>query len=72
MIDWLLGTLLATTALIVMVALNIIARIPFVGCLFSILSLVVWVGWIVLAIMGAIKAYGGVKFRYPWSLKLIK
>ena len=33
---------------------------------------VVIIGWIVLSIMGGIKANNGEAYRYPWTLRLIK
>lgn len=33
---------------------------------------IVWIGGIVLAIMGAVKANGGQYYRYPFILRLIK
>ena len=40
--------------------------------LFSIVTLLVWVGSIVLMILAAVKANNGVAYRYPAALRLIK
>ena len=60
------------TVFIAVFGLSILGLIPFVGCLLYIVSMLVCLGALVLAVMGAIKANDGIKYRYPWSLKLIK
>jgi uncharacterized Tic20 family protein len=57
---------------IVQFGLAILHFIPFIGCLSMIASMLIFLTAVVLAVMGAIKANEGVKYRYPWSLKLIK
>ncbi len=46
--------------------------IPFAGCFFPIVILVIVVGNIVFAVQGAIAANKGIAYRYPFALRLIK
>ncbi len=62
------------TALIVAAALWVITiGTFFIGALLTIPAfLVLFVGWIVLTIIAAIKANEGVAYRYPFTLRLVK
>lgn len=45
----------------------------FIGALLTVpLALVLFVGWLVLTILAAIKANEGVAYRYPFTLRLVK
>lgn len=45
----------------------------FVGALLTVpLAIVLFVGWLVLTILAAIKANEGVAYRYPFTLRLVK
>ena len=46
-----------------------IARVIYVGLL---LGLVLFVAWVALTLIAAIKASEGVNYRYPFSLRLVK
>ena len=43
----------------------IFVRIPFLGCLTSFVGCFVWIGFLVLSIIGIVKAVGGQRFRIP-------
>jgi uncharacterized protein len=60
------------TVIIGMVAVGIVSHIPFLGCVLVPLTMIAMLGASVLCIIGAIKANDGIKYRYPWSLKLVK
>ena len=62
------------TALIAAAALWVITiGTFFIGALLTIpVGLVLFVGWIVLTIIAAIKANEGVAYRYPFTLRLVK
>ncbi|MCC6596830.1 MAG: DUF4870 domain-containing protein [Rhodanobacteraceae bacterium] len=68
-------------------ALNFNITVFIIGCvlvLFSIvtfgiglllawpLGIALFIGWVVLTILAAIKANEGVAYRYPWTLRLVK
>ena len=58
--------LFLTGALIALsIALAIVAMIPLVGLLTIPLHFLIWIGWIVLVIILALKAYQGLKFKLP-------
>jgi uncharacterized Tic20 family protein len=62
------------TALIVAAALWVITiGTFFIGALLTVPAfLVLFVGWVVLTIIAAIKANEGVTYRYPFTLRLVK
>jgi uncharacterized Tic20 family protein len=60
------------TAFGVQIVLAILAQIPVVGCLSSILSTAVGIATLVLVVIAALKASDGKFYRYPISLRLIK
>ena len=47
------------------IALAIVAMIPFIGLLTIPLHFVIWIGSIVLAVIMALKAYQGQKYKLP-------
>jgi uncharacterized protein len=55
-------------------ALLVLSAITFgIGLIIAIpMWIVIGVGWLVLTIMAAIKANDGVRYRYPFTLRLIK
>ena len=58
--------LFLTGALVALsIALGIVAMIPFIGLLTIPVHFVIWIGAIVLAIILALKAYQGQKFKLP-------
>ena len=59
------------TVTLVAVALSILNMIPFIGCLFWLASLAVFLADVVLIILAAVKANDGERYRYPVSLRLV-
>lgn len=59
------------TVLMAIVAWSILIWVPFVGCLLLPLGLV-FIGALVLMIMAGIKANDGVRYRYPFVIRLVK
>jgi uncharacterized membrane protein len=57
--------LLFAAFMVAWIALIVLSFLPYVGCLTSIVSFVVWIGYIVLTIMLMIKSYGGDKVKLP-------
>jgi uncharacterized protein len=55
-------------------ALAVLSAITFgIGLIIAIpMWVVIGVGWLVLTIMAAVKANDGVRYRYPFTLRLIK
>jgi hypothetical protein len=46
--------------------------LPFLGCLTVPVFVLLWLFYIVMTIIGAVKAYNGIVFRLPLCLRLIK
>jgi uncharacterized protein len=59
------------TLLMVWAAWFVLTLIPFIGCFIGPLSIVIFVGTVVLGIIAAIKANDGVAYRYPFCIRLI-
>ncbi len=60
------------TALIGYVACSILGAIPFIGLLFGLVSLAIWVASLVFSILGFLSTKDGRPYRYPFALRLIK
>ena len=59
------GTVLLIAEVIAWVAVTIIGMIPFIGLIGCLLSVVLWIGVLVLRIMGIVKATKGERFLIP-------
>jgi len=59
------GTVLLIAEVILYVAITIIGFIPVIGIVGCLLSVVLWIGSIVLRIMGIVKATKGERFMIP-------
>lgn len=53
------------------VVLAVLSFIPVVGCITSILMMLVWVAGLVFGILGGLEANKGKAYRYPFALRLI-
>lgn len=49
----------------------VVSLVPFVGCLTMVLFLALAAYALIFTIIGGIKANEGVRYRYPWALRLI-
>lgn len=54
------------------VAATVLGVVPVVGCVTVILFPAIWIGGMVFSILGCLKANEGVRYRYPFALRLIK
>ena len=50
----------------------VLVRIPFLGCIVSLVFPAIMICNLIFCIMACIKANDGVKYRYPFALRLIK
>jgi uncharacterized membrane protein len=55
----------AEIAWVILYTILIITRIPLLGCGMSVVSCVVWIGFLVLTILCIVKAVQGGRFRIP-------
>ena len=60
------------TIFIAVLVLAVLSRIPILGCILSIVSMLISVGALILSIIGALKANDGKLFKYPFTFNLIK
>lgn len=60
------------SAFIVYFVCGVLSIIPYLGCIFALLSMAAWVVVVVFAIKGGMAANNGQVYRYPFALRLIK
>jgi uncharacterized Tic20 family protein len=54
------------------VAATVLGMVPVVGCVTVMLIPAIWIGGMVFSILACLKANEGVRYRYPFALRLIK
>lgn len=54
------------------VVATVLGMVPVVGCVTVMLIPAIWIGGMVLSILACMKANEGVRYRYPFALRLIK
>jgi uncharacterized membrane protein len=60
------GLVLLVAEIVLNIVLFILSLIPVLGCVFSILWMVVWIGIVVLHVICLVKALGGERFTIPY------
>lgn len=60
------GLVLLVAEIVLNIVLFILSLIPVLGCVFSILWMVVWIGIVVLHVICLVKALGGERFKIPY------
>jgi len=53
-------------------AVGTVLLIFLVGILFYLLAAAIWVAWIILMIVGAVKTSNGEEFKYPFTIRLLQ
>lgn len=61
-----------TLVMIGLVVIGTILLVVLIGFLFYIAAFVAGVAWLVLSILGGIRANNGEYYRYPWTWRLVK
>jgi uncharacterized membrane protein len=59
------GLVITAAFVILLIGLGILSMIPLLGLLFMLAGLFVWLGWLVVSIMGIVKALNGQRFVIP-------
>ena len=54
------------------VAVGTVLLIFLVGILFYFLAAAIWVAWIILMIVGAVKTSNGEEYKYPFTIRLLQ
>ena len=53
-------------------AVGTVLLIFLIGILFYFLAAAIWVAWVVLMIIGAVKTSNGEEYKYPFTIRLLQ
>jgi uncharacterized Tic20 family protein len=56
----------------VAIAVGTVLLIFLIGILFYLLAAAIWVTWVVLMIIGAVKTSNGEEYKYPFTIRLLQ
>lgn len=59
------GLVITAAFVILLIGLGILSMIPLLGLLFMLAGLFAWLGWLVVSILGIVKALNGQRFTLP-------
>ena len=54
------------------IAVGTVLLIFLIGILFYLLAAAIWVAWVVLMIIGAVKTSNGEEYKYPFTIRLLQ
>lgn len=54
------------------IAVGTVLLIFLIGILFYLLAAAIWVAWIILMIVGAVKTSNGEEYKYPFTIRLLQ